>query len=601
MMNVLQLRGFDADAIEAERRLLADTQRQRTVLLSRGPLSTAKCSALFGIAVDRLRLALALGEADEARSALADALAWACAAELGGRCAGGEITVVLAGETSHVATADGTRLTPAQWIEALWIACIAREPGARAMFADAELFMLSRIGPHADSSPMADEPFWTPYGCAFAALAAGDARAAQFAREAMALMDASSRIDPQEFAAVDRPLLECVIALAEDVRDDWNDRILQALDLFHAYYSRPDFDRLLHGYAPLGLMAVTLLARERGVAVDIDHPYMRGDWLSRPVPAIELTARVADLPARNVAEIRWWLDLAGLPRERRTHRLLERDGLMLAAHQAGYADRGPKVETTFILNEAGAPLLDAGELMQVSELYARRATDETDHAQLNEAIDALDTLLARIPPTADAVPATAFASSRGRALHSQAPGRFERARIQATRDEYERLFQPQSDPVAEARAGALVWADVIRAQLTELLERLPHEPDLVRTLQPRDEDFDKVFVPQVVERARAAYASMWQAGLEVDAPPDTSCADHIYVAPAGMLSEENELSRPFPGGYRTVAEWLDPRRVWICWRYVAPGESSGMHYDGLVWCDDHWAWFPKPYRALAQR
>ena len=25
---------------------------------------------------------------------------------------------------------------------------------------------------------------------------------------------------------------------------------------------------------------------------------------------------------------------------------------------------------------------------------------------------------------------------------------------------------------------------------------------------------------------------------------------------------------------------------------------NGMAYDGLVWIDDHWAWFPKPFRVL---
>ena len=44
---------------------------------------------------------------------------------------------------------------------------------------------------------------------------------------------------------------------------------------------------------------------------------------------------------------------------------------------------------------------------------------------------------------------------------------------------------------------------------------------------------------------------------------------------------------------------LDPHRVWARWKFVRPGEPSGMAYDGLVWVDDHWAWFPKPYRVLA--
>jgi hypothetical protein len=70
------------------------------------------------------------------------------------------------------------------------------------------------------------------------------------------------------------------------------------------------------------------------------------------------------------------------------------------------------------------------------------------------------------------------------------------------------------------------------------------------------------------------------------------------IAPAGMLASDNELSRRFPGGYRRIARLLQPHRVWVSWKYLRPGADAGMAYDGLVWLDDHWAWFPKPYRAL---
>ncbi len=73
----------------------------------------------------------------------------------------------------------------------------------------------------------------------------------------------------------------------------------------------------------------------------------------------------------------------------------------------------------------------------------------------------------------------------------------------------------------------------------------------------------------------------------------------IRIAPAGMLTYDNELSRHFPGGYRTVAVLLNPHRTWVAWKVIAPGHSAGMAYDGLVWLDDHWVWFPKPYRVLA--
>jgi hypothetical protein len=117
-------------------------------------------------------------------------------------------------------------------------------------------------------------------------------------------------------------------------------------------------------------------------------------------------------------------------------------------------------------------------------------------------------------------------------------------------------------------------------------------------LRPRPEDYPKVFDPSVLDRARRHYDRLW------DSPP--ALGPHgmrteviAHVCPAGMLDRENELSRNFPGGYRAIAHVLLPHRVWACWKYVEPGETSGVAYDGLVWCDDHWSWFPKPYRPLA--
>jgi hypothetical protein len=67
-----------------------------------------------------------------------------------------------------------------------------------------------------------------------------------------------------------------------------------------------------------------------------------------------------------------------------------------------------------------------------------------------------------------------------------------------------------------------------------------------------------------------------------------------------MLADENDLSLQFPRGYRSIAHWLQPERIWLAWKYLAPGAQSGVAYNGLVWMDDHWAWFPKPFRVLRE-
>lgn len=60
-----------------------------------------------------------------------------------------------------------------------------------------------------------------------------------------------------------------------------------------------------------------------------------------------------------------------------------------------------------------------------------------------------------------------------------------------------------------------------------------------------------------------------------------------------MIGEPNELSRYVPGGYGALVRWLNRHRVGVGWKYAKPGSSSGLAYEGLVWCDDHWSCFPK--------
>ncbi len=162
---------------------------------------------------------------------------------------------------------------------------------------------------------------------------------------------------------------------------------------------------------------------------------------------------------------------------------------------------------------------------------------------------------------------------------------------------------PVSPPADEkaARGRSLAAIELLEQQLEPLLLALGQDSEskLAAGLAPRPEDYACAFQSEAVEVARRGYAALWAAPPRVTpAHPDSRL--EIHIAPAGMLADDNELSWHFPRGYRSIAHLLDPHRVWVAWKLIPPGQDAGMAYDGLVWLDDHWVWFPKPYRLLAE-
>lgn len=120
---------------------------------------------------------------------------------------------------------------------------------------------------------------------------------------------------------------------------------------------------------------------------------------------------------------------------------------------------------------------------------------------------------------------------------------------------------------------------------------------LVSELRPRPEDYARVFAPAYVELARRAYDALFLAARPLERSPQQTVL-RLSMATAAELAEYGVETCEFPGGYREILSALLPESLWVHWKYVAPGSSSGMAYDGLTRLDDRWVWFPKPYRVL---
>lgn len=155
---------------------------------------------------------------------------------------------------------------------------------------------------------------------------------------------------------------------------------------------------------------------------------------------------------------------------------------------------------------------------------------------------------------------------------------------------------------AAARSDALRLLRVLCEQAVPVLSALkgPDGESALQALRPQSGDYARVFRAEIAAEVAEVYERMWRdlPGLGVLASGNLVL--RVEGCPAGMLGHDNELSRHFPGGYRALAPYLAPDRVWFVWRYLEPGQSSGMRYDGLVRIDDRWVWFPKPYRVVGE-
>lgn len=140
--------------------------------------------------------------------------------------------------------------------------------------------------------------------------------------------------------------------------------------------------------------------------------------------------------------------------------------------------------------------------------------------------------------------------------------------------------------------------------LTEIYQApSPHEQRArVGKLRPSDADFERVFVASAVPSARLAYEALWAQSPTLRAGPAKMGLVVRAVLAEDFAAPGSGRVAWFPGGYLKIAALLVPGIPWVCWKLVDEGSrEGGILFDGLTRIDDHWAWFPKPWRAIAPR
>ncbi len=146
-----------------------------------------------------------------------------------------------------------------------------------------------------------------------------------------------------------------------------------------------------------------------------------------------------------------------------------------------------------------------------------------------------------------------------------------------------------SDPRPEMRDKilALSQISIIAAAARQLLHAMVDPRFDIRQLQPRDDDYVKVFREPLVQQARGYIERRWR--VETPRLPAELHQRGLAVAvcPSGAFEAIPELRVGFPGEFLALAPQLAPGFTWVAWR-----DDRDRVGDGLVWIEDHWAWFP---------
>lgn len=598
------------------RAALAAACDERAALLAASP-STVTALQLLRNAARSVALALAC-QAEDSAARAADIGAVAAAAAmllLRGAIAGEAFTVhvnlssVLPGASALALPVGHIELGGLDWLLGFGCAALARHAAALGLLAaptTLQALAQARAEPVvAPQGPGCDAPAWAvPLAAMLAVAARRDATAV---REAGAAPPAVA-----DAPAGPRTLWQAARRFAAGETGALLAQALAAL--------QPAWQDATTDLAARGLVALALDAQ----AVAPDPAWSTGvTALPRCWPAPTLRACHALRAVRHADEARWSLDLAGYPRASRRHHIARRAlgappvEHLVACYEMQATAGTPLAAAEFLLLEpaaspgnAAVPLaLDAGQLLWLAEVFS---SGNPDAALLEEAVACVRAALQRLGQ-AERLDKAQFGSSLGRQVWQAEPGRFSRARMSAYG---EALAQAHADALARqhvnlpppaAAAGdpvdamrlALQGAEAIKHTVAPLLQALRHDGGLVARLRPQPQDYDKVFSGAAGKTAREAYEALWaQPAALFRQPAPEQTALKVFVAPAGLLGSGVDLVQPFPTGYRAIVPLLDPHRTWVCWKYTRPEQAIGLSYDGLVWCDDHWSWFPKPYRVL---
>ena len=158
-------------------------------------------------------------------------------------------------------------------------------------------------------------------------------------------------------------------------------------------------------------------------------------------------------------------------------------------------------------------------------------------------------------------------------------------------------LEKSADPQMRLLARRQAFSNEARLAVAPFLSQTQDRRALSEAFRPRPGDAAKVFLPELAPAIEAALERRWAKGVTI-APDAGQTEVSAQVAFKEDFESDAPNTRDFAQAFKPLAAYLQSSRPWVSWTFHEPGKEKGTRYEGLVWIDDHWAFFPKPWRLI---
>ena len=156
--------------------------------------------------------------------------------------------------------------------------------------------------------------------------------------------------------------------------------------------------------------------------------------------------------------------------------------------------------------------------------------------------------------------------------------------------------EPQAAPRAASSATAGTRAEA-EALLRRFLQPGADLPGLTAALKPAPADVRAVYAEPLATQLIETYATMFTPGVQIGPKPDQTDLIVVHTS-TGKLKSDWPGDGQFPGGYGRVLRYFVDDQPIVRFKFVKPGDTLGLAFDGLIFVNGRWVLMPKPWRVL---